>query len=534
MTITNKPFLFPKLFKVEGFKPNEEPLERTQLIAFIICVLVTIIIKTLVADYSMIDHGEGATRTWNALWWAQKPFFVEPLSGNPGWFYFIGPLIQITMNIYFMPIFTMILAMTLGGIYIFKITLLFSNYRTALIAFFIYTLHPVLFRLNFTPLPQQFYLAAICIMIYYFIKAVASQSDKLSLKYFIIAGVFSFISLTFRPEGLFTLLSFCGLAFVSRRRGAYIFILLTILFQLIWMAVSYQIHGSFFATFKAVRDYDFLVGANIADAPLGVRARGFFLPYYFIVVGTTFILFYFMIKGAVITYKRVPFFIFLTLFFPVFFPAFVNGLQETMSAAYDTTRYFYLTFYFCSVFTAIGIEEFIKRFKIVMLQNLTAAVIVLTAIPLSYIKDLVPYKYNKLFPKVIQFISTSEDPEDARQMIKFIDENITAYPALIFDSEGSDSSIMYIPFRTKLAPPEKIMIAGYNIAAEKDSLKTEIRSFMKKNPRGIIMYKKEPTLFNSVFSELTAPRQYIRGGMVKAGETAKWIIYTYEPTEEIR
>ncbi len=532
MTNTKKPFLFPKLFKVEGFKLNDEPLSKTQLTAFILCVLATIVIKSLVVDHNMIDHGEGATRTWNALWWAQNPFFVEPLSGNPGWFYLIGPLIQLSGNIYFMPIFTMILAMTLGGIYLFKITLLFSNYRGALLAFFIYTLHPVLFRLNFTPLPQQFYLAAICIMIFYFIKAVTSDSDKLSMKYFIFAGVFSFLSLTFRPEGLFTLLSFCGLAFVSRRRGSYVFILLTILFQLIWMAVSYQIHGSFFATFKAVRDYDFLVGANIADASWSVRARGFFLPYYFIVVGTTFILLYFFVKGAIITYKRVPFFIFLTLFFPIFFPAFVNGLQETMSSAYDTTRYFYLTFYFCSVFTAIGLEEFIKRFKIVMLQNVTAAVIILTAIPLSYIKDLVPHKFNKLFPKVIQFIATSEDPDDARQMIKFIDENIAAYPALIFDSDGSDSSILSVPFRSKLAPFEKVMISGYNIPLERDSLKTAVKLFMKKNPRGIIMFKKEPTLFNVVFTELTAPRQYIRGGMVKAGETAKWIIYTYEPTEE--
>jgi hypothetical protein len=84
----------------------------------------------------MIDHGEGATRTWNALWWAENPFFVEPLSGNPGWFYLMGPMIMVTKEIFYTPIITMILTVTLAGIFIFKISLLFSNYRTAMIVLF--------------------------------------------------------------------------------------------------------------------------------------------------------------------------------------------------------------------------------------------------------------------------------------------------------------------------------------------------------------------------------------------------------------
>ena len=268
-------FLFPKLFNLGEFRLNTAPLSKRHLVAFILCLVVSVIIKILIIDYNMIDHGEGATRTWNALWWAQNPFFVEPLSGNPGWFYLIGPMIMITKEIFYTPIITMILAVTLAGIFIFKITLLFGNYRTAMLAFFIFTLNPVIFRLNFTPVPQQLYLAAICIMIYYFIKAVASVESRESLKYFIVAGVFSFICLIFRPEGLFVLLGFCLIAPFTRKRGAYLFILLTILFQLIWMGVSYEIYGSFFKTFTSVRDYDYLVGGNLENADMNTVSPGF-------------------------------------------------------------------------------------------------------------------------------------------------------------------------------------------------------------------------------------------------------------------
>src|SRR4030095_11116328 len=161
-----------------------------------------------------------------------------PASGNPGWFYLVGPLLMQTKEIFYTPIILMIIALTVAGIYIFKITLLFAEFRTALLAYFIFTLNPVIFRLNFTPVPQQLYLAAMCVMIYYFIKAFCAENDSLSIKYFIFSGIFSFIALTFRPEGLFTLLVFCILALITRKRGSYYYIILTVLFQLIWMTVT--------------------------------------------------------------------------------------------------------------------------------------------------------------------------------------------------------------------------------------------------------------------------------------------------------
>lgn len=528
-TKVSKPaFLFPKLFSLGDFKLNSEQLSKKQLVIFVLVILLSIIIKVLIADYNMIDHGEGATRTWNALWWAERPFFVEPLSGNPGWWYLIGPLILITKEIYYTPIITMILAVTIAGIYIFKITLLIGNYRTAIIAFFIFILNPVIFRLNYTPVPQQLYLAAICIMIYYFIKAVAATDSRQSMKYFFIAGIFSFICLLFRAEGLFILLGFCLIAFNTRKPGSYIFVFLTIIFQVIWMGISYQIYGDFFRTFTAVREYDFLVGANIEGINLKARLLGFFMPYYFILVGTTFVLFYFLVKGTILTYKTRPFLILIIILLPIFLPAFVNGLYGSISSLYLTTRYFYLTFYLASIFTAFGLESFLNRFHSNTLKYSLASVIILSAIPLSYIKDFVPVKYNKLFPKVIQFIASSEDPQDARHLIKFIEENILSYPALIFDIEGSDSSILTVPFRTKLAPPEKIMISGYNIPEEKTGLKNEINAFMIKNKKGIIFFKKEPTLMNTIFTELIEQNNNNIIQMKKAGETSKWVIYVYE------
>ncbi len=243
--------------------------------------------------------------------------------------------------------------------------------------------------------------------------------------------------------------------------------------------------------------------------------------------GLTIFVFYFFIRGIIISFKKFPLLIFTAVFIPVFVPAFVNGISGTMSTQYHTTRYFYSTFYYGTFVAAIGIDAFINRYKSSYLQWFLTALIILTAVPLSYIKDFVPGRFNKMFPKVVQFIVTSEDPEDARLLIRFIDEYIKSFPSLIFDSEGSDSSILYIPFRTKLAPPDKVIISGYNVPVEKTGLEEEIISFLDSNPKGIVMVKKEKTLMNEIFTDTSWLEQ--AGIKLKPEqETEKWIVYTYE------
>ncbi len=532
MTNFKQPYFFPKFFSLSSNELNNEKLTRRQLTILLMSIAITLIIKFLLIPYNMIDHGEGATRTWNAWWWALKPFFVEPLSGNPGWFYFVGPVLMITREVFYTPIVLMILTVTLTAYYIFKISCLVGNFRIGMIAFLLFTFNPPIFRLNFTPLPQQFYLAAMCLMIYFIIKAFAAGDDKTSVKYFIFAGIFSFIGLTFRPEGLFTILAFCALAFVSRKKGAWYFISLSLVFQIIWMLISYVMYGSFTKTFDSVREYDLIYGSSPDSGTILFKLKGFFFPYYYMAVGTTFLLFWFFLRGIYIMYREKPKMIFIVIMSGILIPALVNGLYSTTTFLYNTTRYFYLTFYLIPVVCAFGLDRFIMRFRSEILQWGVAGLIMATAIPLSYIKVLVPVKYNKLFPKVVQFLVTSEDPNDAWQIVDFIDNNISAYPALIFDCEGSDSSIFYIPFRTKLPYENNIMISGYNLPLDNDSLKTKIRGFMNTNPRGIIVFKKTSTPMNRIFTELVGPKKYKRNGINYAGETDKWLIYTYEPSTE--
>ncbi|KXK55285.1 MAG: hypothetical protein UZ05_CHB002000620 [Chlorobi bacterium OLB5] len=47
------------------------------------------------------------------------------------------------------------------------------------------------------------------------------------------------------------------------------------------------------------------------------------------------------------------------------------------------------------------------------------------------------------------------------------------------------------------------------------------------------MFRKNPnTLMNRVLSELTAKRPYVRNGTNLLMETEKWVVLTYEPSEE--
>lgn len=525
MANIKQPFLFPKLLSGGSFTLKPEKLSGKQTAILAAAVIISIAVKVYLIPFNMMDMGDSATRVWNAFWWAQKPFFVLPESGHPLWFYFMGPILKITGEMYLTSAFTMIAVMTIAAIYVFKLTLVLTDYKTALLSFIIVTLNPVIFRLNFEPYAQQTYLAAACIMLYYFIKALAS--DK-SVKYFIIAGIFSFIALASRPEAIFMIVPMCILAFLTRRNGCCYYIGLSLIFQVIWIAVSYAIYGEPFKTFNSADQYTDSI--NIHGLNLGLRLKGFFLPYYFLVLGLTVILFYYFIKGIIYFYKGYPKVYLIALLIPVFAPAFVNGAAGAKSAIYHTTHYMYLMYFIAPVLVAAGLNTDLSKIRSGILQTALASVVILSCIPLSYVKEFVPEKYNKLFPKIIQFIVTADEPEETDKLIYFVDHFIDKYPALIFDADDNASSIFYVPYRTKLAPPEKVMISSYNIPLDKEGLTAEIKSFMKKNTKGIIMYRKNPnTMMNRIFSELTAKKPYVRNGIQLEMETEKWLVMTYEP-----
>lgn len=505
----------PKLLQSTGtFNPESENLSKNQKLIFRSFILVSVIIKILIIPYNMMDMGDSATRVWNAWWWAQNPSFILPVSGHPFWFYFMGPILMMTREIFYTPIIIMIILMTIAGIYLFKTALMLSNFKTAFLTFCIFLINPVIFRLNFEPYSQQTYLTAICIMIYFFLKAICNKN---SIKNFVIAGVFSFIASSSRPEAIFVLIPLCIIAFLSKEKGYIYYIVLTLLFQILWIFIGTYIYGSPFKTFQAADQYT--EPLNIQNFNIALRLKGFFLPYYFLILGVTIILFWFFIKGIFYSYKNYPTVILIILLIPVVIPALVNGAVSVKSTIYHTTHYIYLIFFFSSFFTAIGLNDYIRRFKSVNLQFLTASIVIISCIPFSYIKDFVPQKYNKLFPKIIQFIATTEDPEDTRKMVRYIDEKIKQYPSLIFDAGGSASSVLYVPFRTKLAPPEKILITSNKTLQSRDSLATLAKDFMNRNGRGIIMVKKEGTALSEIITNLN--------NLTKEMELNKWVIYIY-------
>ncbi len=530
MANIKQPFLFPKLLSIGNFTLKPEKLSIAQISIFAAAVIISIAVKIYLIPFNMMDMGDSATRVWNALWWSQNPVFILPGSGHPLWFYFMGPILKITGELYLTSAYTMIAVMTIACIYVFKLTLALTNFKTALLAFIIVTLNPVIFRLNFEPYAQQTYLAAACIMIYYFIKAISSEKSVL---YFVIAGFFSFVALSSRPEAIFIIVPFCVLAFLTRKSGCFYYIGLSLLFQIVWIGISYAIYGEPFKTINSADQYTDTI--NIQGLNLGLRMKGFFIPYYFLALGLTIILFYYFIKGIIYFYKGYPKVILFALLIPILAPALINGAAGAKSTIYHTTHYLYLMFFIAPVLVAAGMNTDLSKIRSGILQTALASIIILTCIPLSYVKELVPEKYNKLFPKVIEFIVTADEPEETTKLIGFIDNNIKQYPALIFDADDNASSIFYVPYRTKLAPPEKILISSYNVPVDKEGLTGEIKSFVKKNPKGIIMYRKNPnTMMNKIFTELTAPRHYVRNDMTKAMETDKWIIYVYQPPEELK
>jgi hypothetical protein len=232
--------------------------------------------------------------------------------------------------------------MTVAGIYLFKLTLILSDFKTALLTFFIFTLNPVIFRLNFEPYAQQQYLAAICILAYYLLKALFTEESK---KYFLIAGVWGFIALISRPEAIFVLVPLCFVVYITRKEGMWRFIVLSLIFQLLWIALSYVVYGSFFKTFEAADQYTDTI--NITGLNIGLRLKGLFLPYYFLVVGLTIFLFYFFIKGLIVSYKSNPKIITLLLLIPILAPSLVNGAMSMKSAIYHTTHYIFLQSHIC-------------------------------------------------------------------------------------------------------------------------------------------------------------------------------------------
>jgi hypothetical protein len=154
------------------------------------------------------------------------------------------------------------------------------------------------------------------------------------------------------------------------------------------------------------------------------------------------------------------------------------------------------------IFCAIGLNTYLERFTQKLNGSIITALIIISLHTAFTYKGVCPTGFGYLFPKGIEFMVTADEPEETRKLIEFIDENIQSHPALIFDSEESSSSILYVPFRTKLAPPEKLLVSGYNVPNDYEGLRNRINKFMKTNESGIIMFRKSPTLMNIIFSEL--------------------------------
>jgi hypothetical protein len=244
---TEKVKLWGKIFNIDNFALNSEKVELRQNLIFWSVVLISVLAKIFLVPYNMIDSGDNATSVWNAYWWAQRPFFVLPESGHPLWFYFIGLLIKITGEFYYTSIISMIFLMTISGIYIFKSALLFTDFKTSIMAFAIFTLNPIIFRLNFSRVPSSYPLASACIMIYFLLKAFFSSKSS---SYFLVAGIFGFTALASRPEVLFLMIPLAIYIIFCRKKGAWYFAFIPLSFQLFWTILSYSFYGSPFKTFE--------------------------------------------------------------------------------------------------------------------------------------------------------------------------------------------------------------------------------------------------------------------------------------------
>jgi hypothetical protein len=364
-------------------------------------------------------------------------------------------------------------------------------------------------------------------MIFFFVKAIGSEVSK---KYFILSGLFGFLGLFQRFEIIFISAPLCIAAYLSRKPGRYYFILITLFFQVFWLIFSQLIYGSALRSYQVVSDY--IAPLSIQGISLGVRLQGFFLPYYFIFLGVTLFLFWFMIKGFLFSWKTFPKIITITVLISILTPALLNGTMSLKSTLYYMTHYMYFAFYFPAVFAAIGLVNTARKFTWPVLRVSFITAIILTCIPLSYVKEFAPVKLNKLFPKVLQFIATSEDPKDAWKMIDFIDNNIKQYPALIFDTQNSASSVFYIPYRTKLpgipADNPRLFITGYNVPATKEELKKALIEFIANNRTGILIVKRTGTVMGEVFHDFfySSPADGLQ--FTKIDEAGKWDIYTYK------
>jgi hypothetical protein len=282
-----------------------------------------------------------------------------------------------------------------------------------------------------------------------------------------------------------------------------IFIVLSLWFQVFWIILSICLFGSPFATYDRAAEFPNLF--DIQGLNLLLRLKGFFLPYYFWILGVTFIVFYFLIKGIIIIYKKYPSILLITFFVPVIVPAITNGTAAMRATIFNTTFYIFPMFFFSSILAATGIKDFLERYKSSITQWSVAFIIILSAIPLSYIKDFVPNKYNKLFPRVIQFFETTANPEEIRKMCKVVDNYIEIYPSLILDAEGlNETTVGYIAYRTKLAPPEKILIPGYTTPKDNEGLRQKTKEFMISNKKGIFITRNHNTKFSAIFWELNA------------------------------
>lgn len=508
------------LFRVDDFRLNKQKLDKNRIVIFAIIVVLSIVLKIILIPYTMV-HGEAVTRIWAAWNWAQNPFFILPNLNHPFHYYLMGSIIYIFRDLYYVPLLTTITIVTLSGIFLFKTAYLLSNYRTALITYFLFTLSPAIFRLNYDPYPYSLTPLFFTITTYYLIQALFDENSR---KYFILAGIFTFLASFTRPEAIFVIVCFCAVALFSRKRGYITFIILSLWFQIFWILLSLILFGSPFATFDNAADYPNIF--DIHGLNLALRLKGFFLPYYYLFMGMTILVFYFFVRGVYIAYKEYPKIISIVLLIPLLVSAVTNGTASLRTTMFHSTYYIFSMFFFGSLFAAFGLDKFISRFKTNLTRAVLASVVIVSAIPLSYLKDFVPQKFKGLFPKVVQFLETAPYPSEVRIICGTIDESVEQYSSLILDAERiPETTILYIPLRTRLTPDKIMIIYGGAGNTEPEPIRTT-KEFILKNSRGIMVVQNDSTFFNRLLG--SGAVQNWNTGINLSLKTEHWSVYLYE------
>lgn len=439
-----------------------------------IAILIGLVIRFLAIPFSMPIEADGVTRIFMAIEWLANPEVISYGVWGPLHTYLIAGSLLVWNDPVYAPVVLNSLLSAAVAIPLYLFVKREWNESAGLFVTCMYLVYPVAMRYGLVAMSEIPYIFFIALTMLFLSHARDEREDW---QYALLAGLMITIAGSLRYEA-WGLTPFLGLLLWKKWKKLFVFLLAASIFPLFWMAGNYLHFGDALYSFHWSTEWNLVISeGNENLTSLDAVFRGlFFLRALFF--GLTPLAFTVCVIGmTLVLYKRGKQWVWLIPFFALFLTFTINAITGGLAAQ---VRYSLGLAIFMLPFAA----EWFEHSNSSRYRPLISAIIILSMIPFSYLRYVIPWPYDfpNPIPKQVNAIPRIDTPTE--RISKFEIEQAKVYPGGLLLDFFDWGDTYYVAVMSRKDPSNVFIMPGE--VHEVLDIK-QLNEFLDTNATGIVL-----------------------------------------------